>query len=149
MTAAFAPIDSSGEADLIELWVDSWSEVYADIDFGSRRAWFKDHMADWLAKGGSRIGAFEEDERLAGFILLNERDGHLDQICVRRDLKGRGIAHGLMAHAMRLSPNGLSLDVNQMNVRAIAFYERLHFVKTGEGVNPTSGLPTFHYRWRP
>jgi putative acetyltransferase len=149
MTVNFLSIESAEEPELIELWVESWSEVYAEIDFSSRRDWFADHMAGWLAKGGLRIGAFEEDGRLAGFILLDERDGHLDQICVRRDLKGGGIAHYLIAEAKRRSPEGLRLDVNQMNVRAIAFYERLHFAKTGEGVNPTSGLPIFHYRWRP
>jgi putative acetyltransferase len=133
----------------MDLWVASWSEVHAAIDFEARRPWFAEHMAGWLAKGGSRIGAFAEDERLTGFILLDQRDGHLDQFCVRPDLKGEGVAQALMAKARRLSPGGIKLDVNAMNIRAIAFYEREGFVKTGEGVNPTSGLPIVHYRWRP
>jgi putative acetyltransferase len=131
------------------LWSDSWSEVYAGIDFHARIPWFTGHMADWLAKGGVRLGAFDENNSLLGFILHHERGGHLDQFCVRRELKGRGVAPALMAEVKRLSPAGIHLTVNAMNARAIRFYEREGFVKTGEGVNPTSGLPIFHYRWRP
>ncbi len=144
-----APPDRSHEGALIDLWVESWSEVYAGIDFAARRAWFAGHMADWMAQGGIRLGAFEADGALAGFVLHNASDGHLDQLCVRRDLKGRGVASALMAEVKRLSPAGVHLTVNATNIRAIRFYEREGFRKTGEGVNPTSGLPVFHYRWRP
>jgi putative acetyltransferase len=136
--------------ELVDLWVESWSEVYSGIDFEARRGWFVDHMADWLANGGDRVAAFDESTgAMAAFVLLDERDGHLDQFCIRRDLKGQGVARSLMAEVKRLSPPGVHLTVNAMNQRAISFYEREGFVKTGEGVNPTSGLPIFHYRWRP
>jgi putative acetyltransferase len=149
MTLVFRPIGSAHQRELMDLWVASWSEVYAAIDFEARRAWFAEHMAGWLRNGGSRIGAFGGSGDLAGFILLDQRDGHLDQFCMRRDLKGAGAARALMAETKRLSPGGVHLDVNAMNIRAIRFYEREGFVRTGEGVNPTSGLPILHYRWRP
>jgi putative acetyltransferase len=145
----FRALEAALEQELMDLWVASWSEVYAGIDFEARRGWFAGHLANWLAKGGSRIGAFGAGGELAGFMLLDQRDGHLDQFCVRRDLKGSGVAEALMAEAKRLSPGGVHLDVNAMNARAIRFYEREGFQKTGEGVNPTSGLPTVQYRWRP
>jgi putative acetyltransferase len=149
MNLRFAAVGSSQQADLVDLWVESWREVYAGIDFEARVPWFTEHMATLEAKGGLRIGAFLADGGLAGFILLDPATGHLDQICVRRDLKGAGVARALMAEAKRLSPAGVTLDVNAMNARAIAFYRREAFEKTGDGVNPTSGLPTVRYRWRP
>jgi putative acetyltransferase len=149
LNLAFRPVGGAHQREVMDLWVESWAEVYADIDFEARRGWFAGHMADWLAKGGSCIGVFELPAGLAGFILLNQMDGHLDQFCVRRDLKGAGVAAALMAETKRLSPAGVHLDVNALNQRAIRFYEREGFVKTGEGVNPTSGLPIFRYRWRP
>jgi putative acetyltransferase len=145
----FRPFSNDLQQELMDLWVVSWSEVYASIDFEARRDWFAEHMAEWIRTGGSRIGAFGADGQLAGFILLDQRNGHLDQFCVRRDMKGAGVGEAMMIETKRLSPAGITLDVNAMNTRAIRFYEREGFIKTGEGVNPTSGLPTFHYHWRP
>jgi putative acetyltransferase len=146
----FRPALSADLPELVDLWVASWSEVYAGIDFEARRVWFVDHVGEWTGRDGLCHVAFDiADGAMAGFILLHAGDGHLDQFCVRRDLKGRGIAALLMAEARRLSPAGIHLDVNAMNARAIRFYEREGYEKIGEGVNPTSGLPIFHYRWRP
>lgn len=149
MIARFDRIAPADEPALLQLWAASWSGGFADIDFHARIPWFNGHMADWLAKGGLRHGAFAADGTLLGFILHATTDGHLDQFCVRHDLKGTGVATALMAQVKRLSPTGVHLTVNAMNRRAIRFYEREGFVRTGDGVNPTSGLPTFHYRWQP
>jgi putative acetyltransferase len=146
---SFHPVGIDQEVNLLNLWEESWSEVYPNIDFHARLPWFRDHMAAWVEGGGLRVGAFTPAHNLAGFILLNTINGHLDQICVRQDLKGAGVAGALMAEARRLSPHVLTLDVNAMNLRAIRFYTREGFKKTGEGINPRSGLPIFHYRWQP
>jgi putative acetyltransferase len=144
-----APVDASQEAELMALWSASWAEVYPAIDFQARIPWFTGHMLDWQAKGGLRLGAWDQSGSLAGFILLHLADHQLDQFCVRHDLKGQGVAAFLMAEVKRLSPARIDLTVNASNVRAIRFYTREGFRRTGEGINPTSGLPTFHYRWQP
>jgi putative acetyltransferase len=149
MIARLTDIDTAHEPALLDLWASSWSEVHSGIDFNGRIPWFIDHMARWLAAGGLRLGAFDAEGNLLGFFLHNAPDGHLDQFCIRRDLKGSGIASSLMAEVKRLSPAGVRLTVNAMNARAIRFYEREGFAKESKGINPTSGLPTFHYRWRP
>jgi putative acetyltransferase len=147
---AFRPFKKTDLPELLDLWAASWSEVYADIDFDQRRPWFTDHIAGWLADNGQcRIATETTSGKIAGFILINPRTSLLDQICVGITWKGRGLAEALMAEARRLSPREIRLDVNAMNHRAIRFYEREGFVKTGEGVNPRSGLPIFHYRWQP
>ena len=42
----------------------------------------------------------------------------------------------------------IELDVNEMNPRALRFYEREGFSVVGRGLNPQSGLPTLKMRWR-
>jgi putative acetyltransferase len=146
----FREITSAELPALIDLWVESWSEVSPTIDFNDRRQWFADHMDSWIGDGGLRIGAFDSRrQKLLGFILHKAATGHLDQFCVSSREKGRGVAQRLMAEVRRYSPQEIILDVNAMNTRAIRFYEREGFRKTGEGINPRSGLPVLHYRWRP
>ena len=150
MDLAFQDYAEAHRAALIDLWVESWSEVYAGIDFNERRAWFADHLAGWAEAGDSiRLAIEGPDGALAGFILISPRTGLLDQICVARSLKGSGVAEALMAEARRLSPACIILDVNVLNVRATRFYEKQGFLRTGDGINPRSGLPIYHYRWQP
>jgi putative acetyltransferase len=146
----FADYAATDLPELLDLWVASWSEVYAQIDFDERRPWFTGHVASWLREGGlCRVTRDSASGRMAGFILINPRTRLLNQICVGIPWKGRGVAVLLLEEARRLSPGEVRLDVNAMNHRAIRFYERQGFAKTGEGVNPRSGLPIFHYRWQP
>jgi putative acetyltransferase len=147
---AFHPFKKTDLPELLDLWVASWSEVYAEIDFNQRRPWFTDHIADWTADNGlCRVATETTSGAMIGFILINPQTNLLDQICVGVAWKGKGVAEALMAETRRLSPCEIRLDVNAMNHRAIHFYEREGFAKTGEGVNPRSGLPIFHYRWQP
>lgn len=148
MAFAFRLMTSSDLAEVLDLWADSWSEAYPDIDFEARRGWFTEHLANWQKDGGDvwlqvQVGA------LAGLLCLNAKSGHLDQICVCSGQKGGGAADALMAHARAVSPSGLHLDVNADNARAIRFYQRHRFEKTGEGINPNSGRPKLLMRWQP
>ena len=62
---------------------------------------------------------------------------------------GSAAASILLDEAKRISPQGIALDVNRSNARAVKFYEREGFVRTGEGKNEISGKPTFRYIWKP
>ncbi|MCU0884710.1 MAG: GNAT family N-acetyltransferase [Beijerinckiaceae bacterium] len=135
---------------LLALWVESWREVDAGIDFAARRDWFDGHLAETVRAGAScHVAVSMPDGEIAGFILLDTASGHLDQICAASRWKGRGVGPALLAMARRLSPAGLRLSVNIMNHRAIRFYEREGFIRTGEGINPRSLLPIAHYSWAP
>jgi putative acetyltransferase len=79
---------------------------------------------------------------------LNRVSGWLDQIAISPNAFGTGVARDLMREAKRLSPRFLQLDVNADNGRALAFYEREGFRRTGEGVNPNSGARTLSLEWR-
>ena len=132
---------------LLDLWVKSWSDVMPQIDFNARRDSFTEILRAHETGGYCVVGLF--DTVLLGFIAVHPSTGDLDQICVRSDVKGGSAALDLLNHAKTLSPRLLTLKVNAANPRAIRFYEREGFVKTGEGVNPHSNLPIFHYRWQP
>jgi putative acetyltransferase len=134
-------------ASLADVWVASWREAMPDIDFEARRPWFLDHLRALEAAGAITICAFSNLNRLLGFVTFDPASAFLDQLAVAPEAKGTGAAHLLLNEACRHSPNGLVLDVNQDNARALAFYEREGFAKTAEGVNPRSGLKTQRLRW--
>ncbi len=67
----------------------------------------------------------------------------------RRSIGDRAPARSLIAEAKRLSPQGLDLDVNTDNARAIGFYGKQEFVISGAGKNPISGKPVHRMSWRP
>jgi putative acetyltransferase len=134
-------------ASLADLWMASWREAMPDIDFAARRPWFLDHLRALEADGAITICAFNGLNRLLGFVTFDPTRAYLDQLAVAPEAKGTGAAKLLLNEARRLSPNGLVLDVNQDNARALAFYAREGFAKTAEGVNPRSGLKTQRLRW--
>jgi putative acetyltransferase len=134
-------------ASVADLWLASWREAMPDIDFEARRAWFLDHLRALEAGGAITICAFDGLNRLLGFVTFDPANAYLDQLAIVPEAKGTGAANLLLDEARRFSPNGLVLDVNQDNARALAFYAREGFAKTAEGVNPRSGLKTWRLRW--
>ncbi|HEX3486566.1 MAG TPA: GNAT family N-acetyltransferase [Micropepsaceae bacterium] len=134
-------------ASVADLWMASWQEAMPDIDFEARRPWFLDHLRALEADGAITICAFDGLNRLLGFVTFDPANAYLDQLAIAPEAKGTGAAKLLLNAARRISPNGLVLDVNQDNARALAFYAREGFTKTAEGVNPRSGLKTWRLRW--
>ncbi len=132
---------------LADLWVASWREAMPEIDFSARRPWFCDHLLGLEAAGAVTICALAGVSRLIGFATVDPTTAYLDQIAIAPEAKGGPAAALLLAEARRLSPNGLALDVNQDNARALRFYAREGFQKISEGVNPRSGLKTWRLQW--
>jgi putative acetyltransferase len=134
--------------ETIDLWVAAWQAAYPLIDFEGRREWAVAHIAE-LVRTGSRSIVVLGGGRILGALVVDPATGYLDQIVVATDAQGRGIADVLLAEARRLSPALLELHVNQDNARAVRFYEKNGFVKSGEVVNPRSGAPIYKMSWRP
>jgi putative acetyltransferase len=134
--------------ETIDLWVAAWQAAYPLIDFEGRREWAVAHIAE-LVRTGSRSLVVLGGGRILGALVVDPATGYLDQIVVATDAQGRGIADVLLAEARRLSPALLELHVNQDNARAVRFYEKNGFVKSGEDVNPRSGAPIYKMSWRP
>jgi putative acetyltransferase len=136
-------------ARLADLWVASWQEAMPEIDFSTRKTWFLEHLNALETAGAVTICAFDGSNRLLGFVNFDPAAGYLDQIAVAPDAKGSGAARLLLTEARRLSPGGVTLEVNQDNPRALRFYEREGFEKFAEAVNPISGLKTWRLRQPP
>jgi putative acetyltransferase len=153
VSAQSAPFTISAEdaydrGELIELWLAAWAATYPGIDFETRREWFGEHLALLKAQGCLTLAARDEAGKLAGFVIFDRVSGWLDQLAVHPRAFRAGVARQLMREAKGLSPGFLQLDVNADNVRAVAFYEREGFSRTGAGVNPNSGAPTLSMEWR-
>ena len=133
--------------ELTDLWIAAWTKAMPAIDFEARRAWFVDHLCALHARGVRVTCAFDvRNGDMAGFITLDEATGHIDQLAVAPVYWGEGAAMTLLAEAKRAARR-LHLDVNQDNPRALRFYEREGFRRTAAGVNPLSGLRTWHCEW--
>ncbi len=73
------------------------------------------------------------------------RPAEIQSIYVAGAWHGRGVAHALMAEALRIAEDGRAdavwLGVWEHNPRAIAFYRKLGFVENGDHVFPLGNDP--------
>jgi putative acetyltransferase len=135
------------EEPALALWLRTWQKTYPDIDFAERLGWWREHWRSLTT--AATIMVAEAKYEMIGFVTIDPRTLYLDQIVVAPEYWGTGLAGALIAEAKRLSPCGVDLDVNTDNTRAIAFYQKQGFAIAGDGINPLSGRPVHHMRWRP
>jgi putative acetyltransferase len=140
------PYRADDEDAAITLWLETWRHAYPDIDFAARVQWWRERWRDELAPNAAIIVA-EEEGRLVGFVTI-DGEAYLDQLVVAPDRWGSRLADALVDEAKRVSPDSITLLVNEDNVRAIRFYERNGFVHAGNDVNPTSGRPVLKMEWK-
>lgn len=103
-----------------------------------RRPWSKSHFLDEIESPHSfPLVAFDQEDTLAGYIcpmiLLDE--GHILNIAVRSDFRGRGLGKFLIQRVIRdcrvRAAAYISLEVRPSNEVAIALYRKLGFVEAG------------------
>jgi putative acetyltransferase len=138
------PYRSEDEDAAIELWLHTWQLAYPSIDFAARVAWWRERWRSELVPNAAIVVAVQ-GEALSGFVTIDAK-GYLDQLVVSPDHWGSPLATALVDEAKRLSPSGVTLLVNKDNARAIRFYERNGFARTGEDVN-SSGRPVLKMSW--
>lgn len=139
--------DADDMPALLDLWQASWQETLPQFDFAGRRGWFEGYLAGLARTARLRV-ALDDAGRPAGFVTIDPSTGYLDQLVVRRDLWGKGIAVALLDDAKFLSPGLVELKVNQANLRAVALYERHGFSRIRADISEVSGLPLWVYIWR-
>ena len=81
------------------------------------------------------------------FAFMGLTDSNLDALFVHPDHHDRGVGRSLVEHALARHPV-LTVDVNEQNGRALGFYERLGFVRTGRSSTDEQGrcYPLLHLR---
>jgi len=150
VSAAFTlrPYDARDEDASVALWLRTWQATYPELDFAERLDWWRARWRDELVPSTTIVIA-ESKSVAIGFVTVDPRALYLDQIVVAPEHWGSGVGAALIAEAKRISPNGLDLDVNTDNARAIAFYGKHGFAVSGAGKNPISGKPVHRMSWRP
>lgn len=147
MTVRIVPCGPALKPALADLWVAAWGRAYPIYDFETRRGWLLDRIAVMEADRTAILVALD-GEVPAGFVTVHPETGWIDQMLVSIAHQGQGVADALMAAAKRQRPAGLTLDVNADNARAIAFYRRQGFVRTGGRINE-QGRPIDLMAWAP
>jgi putative acetyltransferase len=150
VSAAFVlrPYGARDEDAAVALWLRTWQAAYPELDFAARLEWWRNRWRHELVPAATIVIA-EAAGVMVGFVTVDARTLYLDQIVVAPEHWESGVGAALIAEAKRLSPNGLDLDVNTDNARAIGFYGKQNFVISGAGVNPISGKPVHRMIWRP
>jgi len=127
------PYRADDEDASIALWLETWRQAYPSINFDARVDWWRARWRDELVPIAQIVVA-EQDNALIGFVTI-DGTGYLDQLVVSPSQWGSPVSGALVDEAKRLSPAGVTLKVNADNFRAIRFYERNGFKKTGDEVN--------------
>jgi putative acetyltransferase len=138
------PYRESDEEASIALWLETWRQAYPSIDFDARVDWWRERWRTELVPVAQIVVA-EQDDALIGFVTI-DGTGYLDQLVVNPSHWGANVSRALVDEAKRLSPGGVTLKVNADNLRAIRFYERNGFARTGEEVN-SSGRAVWLMAW--
>ncbi len=132
------------------LWQRAWQLAYPQIDFAKRVDWFREHWSNLLLDCKVIVAEYsDDDQRLAGFVVVSPRTGYLDQIVVAPEAQRLGVGKALIGAAKQIGSAGLYLHVNKDNTRALAFYQTSGFTIAGEDVNRRSGAPVYMMTWRP
>ena len=139
-------MQAGDEPALRALWCAAWDATYPAIDYQLRWPAMWERWQTMAAE----IHLALRGRDVIGMLVLAPREDSLvlDQITLPPTEQGSGTAHLLMNFAKRKAASRLTLTVNAFNRRAIRFYEREGFKRTGSGINATSGLSTFDYEWR-
>jgi putative acetyltransferase len=148
MKIALRPYRDADWPQVLALWIETWTRSRPGIDFAARAPWLSGLFAENLAKGASIVVA-EDESAVIGFVLYDPARNWLEQIAVHPRALGSGAAQALIRQAKTACPDGIGLDVNADNHRALAFYQCEGFERVGAGSNPMSGLPTLSLRWTP
>lgn len=127
------PYRADDEDASIALWLETWRQAYPAINFDARVDWWRARWRNELVPVAQIVVA-EQDNALIGFVTI-DGTGYLDQLVVSPAQWGSPVSGALVDEAKRLSPAGVTLKVNADNFRAIRFYERNGFRKTGDEVN--------------
>jgi putative acetyltransferase len=140
------PYSAGDEDAAIALWLETWRQAYPSINFDARVDWWRNRWRTELVPVAQIVVA-EQDETMIGFVTI-DGTGYLDQLVVSPAHWGSPVAGALVDEAKRLSPAGVTLKVNADNHRAVKFYIRNGFVKTGEELN-SSGRAVDLMAWLP
>jgi putative acetyltransferase len=133
------PARDTDHAALLDLWERS---VRATHDFLTEAdvAFFQPLVADGLRGDALELWVLADAaDAPLGFMGL--AGDQIEALFLAPEASGRGGGRRLVAHAQALRGGALTLDVNEQNPAARAFYERLGVVVVGRSPLDGTGRP--------
>lgn len=133
------PIRRSRPADaerVIEIWRAAVDATHDFLSAEDRLA-IDDLVCGLLAQAPLWL-AVEDDDRPLAFMLID--GGHMEALFVDPARRGSGIGAALVRHGLAMHPR-MTADVNEQNLQACGFYERLGFKATGRSPVDGQGRP--------
>ncbi|UKJ71879.1 acetyltransferase [Azospirillum brasilense] len=134
------PIRSSRPDDAPALFAVWLAAVRSTHDFLSEEdiGFYADLVRDQYLPSAALMVAVDGDDRPVGFLGMS--GCRIDTLFVDPAWHGQGIGRALVAYALD-SGQGLTVDVNEQNSAARAFYRRLGFREIGRSALDDSGRP--------
>jgi putative acetyltransferase len=116
----------SDEPLLLALWERSVRTTHTFLDEADI-TFYRPLTASYLASGTAELWVLvDEADMPVGFMGLAAQG--IDALFLDPAFRGRGGGRMLVAHAQALAGGALTVDVNEENAAASAFYEALGFV---------------------
>lgn len=126
---------------IMEIWesaVKATHHFLAEEDFN----YFKEAIPrDYLPN--LEVYVIIENEKPQGFASVSE--GNLEMLFIHNDMRGKGL--GKLLYQFMKEKTGLTkVDVNEQNLQAIGFYEKIGFKQIGRSEKDGSGkdYPIIH-----
>jgi putative acetyltransferase len=124
---------------LLALWERSVRTTHTFLD-ESDITFYRPLTASYLASGSAELWVIVDGADVpVGFMGLAGQS--IDALFLDPEFRGRGGGRVLVAHAQARRGGVLTVDVNEENVAAIAFYDALGFVVTGRSALDDWGRP--------
>lgn len=120
----------------IEIWRRAVDATHHFLTLEDRKA-LDAVVCDFLPKVPLWLAVDAHDYPLAFMFIDN---GHMEALFVDPVGRGTGIGAALVRHGLSLHP-GMTTDVNEQNVQALGFYERMGFKRIGRSVLDSQGRP--------
>ncbi|MBE0476491.1 MAG: tRNA (adenosine(37)-N6)-threonylcarbamoyltransferase complex transferase subunit TsaD [Coriobacteriia bacterium] len=120
-----------------EMRADDLEQVLAIERASFPTPWSPGIFSQELAFGGRLWRVLERDGEVVGYggVMAVGEDGHLMNLALRSDVRGRGLGLALLSHlieaSVALGVRRLTLEVRPSNAAAAALYERAGFSVAG------------------
>ena len=116
--------------DLMQIWLNANMEAHSFIP---KEYWISHYDMVKTMLPQAQLYVYEDDAHpINGFIgLMNH---YIAGIFVKKEARSKGIGTQLLNYVKNIKP-ALSLNVYQKNTRAIAFYQREHFIIQSENID--------------
>lgn len=120
----------------IEIWRHAIDATHHFLTPEDRQA-IDAMVCDFLPKVPLWLAVDANDYPLAFMSIDN---GHMEALFVDSEYLGMGIGAMLVRHGLALHPS-MTTDVNEQNVQASGFYEKMGFQRTGRSALDGQGRP--------